>query len=467
MRVAGLVDGDLLTVDGSGCGFVRLFSHIEFMVFRLTFLVNFILLFGLGNSNAQDLARVRNVINVLASPSFHGRGYVNGGDSLAAEFVANEFKLSGLRSFQETYYQPFTFPVNTFPGKMKVKINNKKLVPGRDFILNAGSKGVKGRFKLTNINLDSTLFELFPLDKDHSKNNSDMDKKSKEMLKKSALIFHPEWRKNIKKLPLNTQNNLAKIPLIVEEIPKKLTYSVATKVENKCIVQILSKDLPVKPKSIKISVENSFVERHKARNVIGIIDGTSKKDSFLVITAHYDHLGHLGKKTYFPGANDNASGVAMMLELARYYSEPSHKLPYSLMFIGFAGEEAGLLGSSYYVNDPLFPLEKIKFLINLDLLGSGKEGITVVNGSVFPKKFAILDSINNSKHGLSKIVARGKAANSDHYPFSEKGVPAFFIYTLGEITAYHDIDDKPQVVTLSKFKEVFELINEFFLTIKH
>jgi Zn-dependent M28 family amino/carboxypeptidase len=192
------------------------------------------------------------------------------------------------------------------------------------------------------------------------------------------------------------------------------------------------------------------------------VEGTSKKDSFLLVTAHYDHLGHMGKKAYFPGANDNASGTAMLLELARYYALPENRLPYSILFIGFAAEEAGLVGSKHYVEHPLVPLSSIKFMVNLDLMGSGKEGITVVNGSVFPKEFGLLDSLNKANSWFPKVVARGKAANSDHYFFTEKGVPAFFIYTLGEITAYHDIYDTASVVTLSKFKESFRLITGFF-----
>ncbi len=404
---------------------------------------------GLG----QSIERAREIVKTLSSPNFHGRGYVNGGDSLAAEFVAREFKEAKLKAFQNSYFQPFSFPVNTFPGHMEFHVGNKKLVPGKDYILDPESKGIKSKFKIVWI--DSLFFKPGFDQKKHLKNG-----------KKNALIYNIGYKKQLKKLEPSVRDLILQFSVIVEVVPKKLTFSVSGEEGNQCIVQVLSNSLPSKSKTIRLNIKNTLIKNHNASNVIGFLEGKEKKDSFLVITAHYDHLGQLGYRTYFPGANDNASGTAMMLELAKYYADSSHKLSYSMMFIGFAGEEAGLLGSQYYVNHPFFPLGKIKFLVNLDLLGSGKEGITVVNGAVLPKQFSLLDSINKQTRGLSKIVARGKSANSDHYPFSEKGVPSFFIYTLGEITAYHDIDDKSDVVTFSKFKEVFYLIAEFLHSFK-
>ena len=92
----------------------------------------------------------------------------------------------------------------------------------------------------------------------------------------------------------------------------------------------------------------------------------------------------MGKDVYFPGANDNASGVAMLLNLANYYSKKENQPKCSIAFIAFAGEEAGLLGSKYFSEHPLIPLNKMKFLVNLDLLGTGDEGMMVVNATCIP-----------------------------------------------------------------------------------
>ena len=97
----------------------------------------------------------------------------------------------------------------------------------------------------------------------------------------------------------------------------------------------------------------------------------------------------------------------------------------------------------------------------MDLLGTGDDGLMVVNATEFEAQFNTLANINSEKKLLPKIDKRGKARNSDHYWFTEKGVPAFFIYTLGGIAAYHDVFDKAETLPLTKYKEVFQLITEF------
>ena len=204
-------------------------------------------------------------------------------------------------------------------------------------------------------------------------------------------------------------------------------------------------------------MKNKFLKQYQSQNVIGYVKGKCPGKK-IVISAHYDHLGMMGEAV-FTGANDNASGVAMLLYLAKYFTE--NKPKHDVVFIAFAGEEAGLLGSKYYTEHPLFPLKKIKLLINCDLAGTGDEGITVVNGTVYEKEFKKLAQINVEKEYLKKIKVRGRAANSDHYWFSQKGVPAIFIYTLGGITAYHDVYDKAETLPLTAFADYAHLLIDF------
>ncbi|MCY1522427.1 Peptidase family M28 [compost metagenome] len=187
-----------------------------------------------------------------------------------------------------------------------------------------------------------------------------------------------------------------------------------------------------------------------------MVRGTKHPDSIILITAHYDHLGGMGKSTYFPGANDNASGVSFLLSMARYYAK--NPQPYTIAFICFAAEEAGLIGSRYFTENPLLPLAHIRFLINLDLVGTGEQGATVVNATSFPAEFDRLTRINDKEKLLVKINQRGKAANSDHYFFSEKGVPAFFIYTQGGISAYHDVNDRAKTLPFTVYENLFKLL---------
>ncbi len=107
------------------------------------FVFSFFISFHSGFS--QDSLYVRKLIRELGSPEFHGRGYVNKGDEKAANYIAGEFKKWGLQSPPgAAYFQHFSFPVNTFPGSMEVYVNERKLQPGEDYIVQPGSSGVKG-----------------------------------------------------------------------------------------------------------------------------------------------------------------------------------------------------------------------------------------------------------------------------------------------------------------------------------
>jgi Zn-dependent M28 family amino/carboxypeptidase len=94
-------------------------------------------------------------------------------------------------------------------------------------------------------------------------------------------------------------------------------------------------------------------------------------------------------------------------------------------------------------------------------MGGGSEGITVVNAPKHPEAFAFLEKRNAEKQALAKVVARENTANSDHYPFTRKGVPAFFIYTLGDVKAYHNPFDQAAALPFSRYEAVFGLIADF------
>ena len=97
----------------------------------------------------------------------------------------------------------------------------------------------------------------------------------------------------------------------------------------------------------------------------------------------------------------------------------------------------------------------------MDLLGTGDDGLMAVNGDVYKEQFELLKSIDEKNHYLKSLQKRGKARNSDHYWFSENDVPCFFIYTLGGITAYHDIFDRAETLPLTNYEDVFKLVTDF------
>ena len=232
------------------------------------------------------------------------------------------------------------------------------------------------------------------------------------------------------------------------------------------IIYIKKSLISYKNKKIELDIKAKLKTGELTQNVLGYVKGSEQPDSFIVVSAHYDHIGMLGPDAIFPGANDNASGVAMLLDMARHYALPENQPNVSMLFIAFGAEEVGLLGSKHYVKKPYFPLEKIKLQINTDIMGTGDEGIKIVNGDVHKDVFEAFKKINDEKGYLTKIAKRGEAANSDHHPFHEKGVKAIFIHTLGGSKAYHDVYDTADNLTLSKYNEVFKLITDFIAEYK-
>ena len=120
-----------------------------------------------------------------------------------------------------------------------------------------------------------------------------------------------------------------------------------------------------------------------------------------------------------------------------------------------------MLGSQYFVNSQVLPVNDVKFLINLDIMGSGEEGITVVNGSVFTKEFKKLQKINQKQQYLSQIKSRGEAANSDHWFFYKSGVPSIFIYTMGPNKHYHDVYDTYEELSFKVYDNIVKLLVDF------
>ena len=388
---------------------------------------------------SQDKNYARKIIKDLASPEMHGRGYVNKGEKKAAKYIRKEFKKNDLKSFSNNYFQNFSFPINTFPKAIFVSVDGKELMPSTDFLIECSSPAISGTFDLVWIN------------------TTEIEKDKYLNLSNKFIITSLK------------QNELADMDLpqykgIIKLSEKKLWWHVSNGKKPGNFVSLKMKTDAISPeaKSITISVQNKFFTDYETQNVIGYIEGKIHPDSFFVFTAHYDHLGRMGKRTYFPGANDNASGTAMITDLARHYSLPENQADYSIVYMAFSGEEVGLMGSTYNADHPLFPLENIKFLINLDMVGSGSEGITVVNSGVFTEAYNSLVSINKNNNYLKKVKKRGESCNSDHCPFYKKGVPSVFIYTMGnECQEYHTPDDIAKDFPLTEYEDLFRLLTDF------
>lgn len=400
---------------------------------------------------------IKDFTKTLCSPEFHGRGYVNGGDSIASDYIAKSFKKIGLRPVAKSYFQDFDFPVQTFPGACIAIFGEDTLQPGIHYLIapNSGSscttsECVEGKFyRLVMCNLEKL----------YNSTSSFYPCPPNVMLAVKTFGMSTDSLKIIK----NRLRELSSFAPVLEITMDKFTWSVSQVANPYPFIQIQDSIFQKRSgNSIFLHLQTKFVKQHHARNVIGFISACKKpkKKPFIFITAHYDHLGRMGSATYFPGANDNASGNAMLMALA----EKLVKNPltdYNILFVAFAGEEVGLLGSKYMTENPIIPHKKIRFLLNLDIMGSGEDGITVVNSTLFKKEFDQLNEINDSSKFVSIIKPRGPAANSDHYYFTQAGVPSFFVYTMGPNKNYHDVFDTYDALSFKAFDGLSDLLERF------
>ena len=400
------------------------------------------------SSFSQDQTYVKAMIDSLCAPRYHGRGYVENGDTKAAHFIKRQVEELGVD--QPVEFQDFEMGVNTFAGQMELTVNGATLKTGADYIIDPKSGGKKGeydaiRFKPKWVKNPEKLFSMVADEK---------------FTGKVVVFAVPEESTNYATLIGDVYKNPLKAEAYLILTDQKLTWGVSRSMVSFPIFRVTKSDLTKKIKTVKLAVDQTFVSKHQATNVMATLPGTSDTATkMMVFTAHLDHLGRMGAETYIAGASDNASGSAMLLDLYKYYIE--NRPEQEVRFIWFGGEEAGLVGSKYFVDNSPIPLEDIQFLMNLDLMGDAGKGITAVNGKVFDEHFAKLSSLNMELGLLDKTKPRGPTANSDHHPFYEKGVPCFFVYTMGDYSHYHDIYDVPENLPLAKYDEVFQLMVEF------
>jgi aminopeptidase YwaD len=236
-----------------------------------------------------------------------------------------------------------------------------------------------------------------------------------------------------------------------------------------------------------------------AYNVVGILDGSDPalKNETIVIGAHYDHLGRGGEGSLAPrsgeihhGADDNASGVAGVLELAHVFTTQRPKPKRTILFVAFSGEEEGLLGSSYYVNHPLAPLANTVAMINMDMIGRMKDRKLIIGGVGTAKEWRDIVGSGNSLQGMTVTASAGTtplgipvvvSANgrpivsmdssktfdltlnedgygpSDHSSFYSKQIPVLFFWT-GTHEDYHKPSDTSDKINYEAEARVLSLV---------
>lgn len=397
----------------------------------------------------QEMQRVRLDIDTLCSDHMAGRGYTHQGHLHAAYWLADQLQRYGLSPLcGNSYLQPFDIRLH-LQQDASLAIGKRLLRIGFDFMADAGSAalapgqraavhvgyGLPGSYRATALKGKVVILDDMP--------PKDYAGKPVPYLQRAYALWEA-----------------AKPAAIVVRVAK-LTHGYSQQAHPFALLQLQSNALPgsegVRQLSLHVTAQDTQLTTH---NVLAYLPGTRSPDTLIVLGAHYDHLGRVGDAT-FRGAGDNASGVAFLLSLARYFAQPGVAHPYSLAFVFFGAEEVGLLGSQCYVQAPCRPLSRTRAMLNFDLMANGQQGIMTVAGKAYPQLFGQLAALNDSLQAVYPLHQRENRPNSDHYPFTQAGVPALFFYTQGGPPHYHDVHDLPNAFAYPIFWHFRRLIAEY------
>ena len=416
-------------------------------------------------AGAQDMAHYKRVVKELASSKYQGRGYAKGGANKAGKFLEKEYKKAGV---DEVTLQPFTLDIQTFAGKMEMEglyvegegnqmINGKssngkwkKLTAGVDFSMREYSPGVKGEFPVYHV--DTLNFDADRLFADLAK------PEYKDCLVACEFWFTYKHRDVFSRLQTNGGCTNAGL-IYTWESPIKFFKAYGHRVVDKPIVWVTPEAIEGVQR-VRLNVDAKFLKDYECFNVISKVEG-ERHDSCYVFTAHYDHIGNLGSKIFYAGANDNASGSAAIVTLAAYYAK--HRPKFDTYFLAFSGEDANLRGSTYFAEHPTFPLEKIRYLFNIDMIGDNNPVAYCEVSDEGMQAFPLFEKINGEKHYFKALNRGNLAANSDHYVFAVRHVPCIFLENeKGDAYQYyHTIFDNWKHAVFDSYEPIFRLVRDF------
>ncbi len=213
-------------------------------------------------------------------------------------------------------------------------------------------------------------------------------------------------------------------------------------------------------------------EQVEARNVVGVLEGAGGlAEETIIVGAHFDHLGlgqegsaKPGSEEIHNGADDNASGVAVLLEVARSLVNRSEPLARRVVFVAFSGEEIGLLGSAEYVRDPLFPLEDTVAMLNFDMVGRMKDNTLIINGTGTSEQFGVWIEELNENFGFEITPSTGGFGPSDHSSFYAKEIPVLHFFT-GAHSDYHRPSDDFHLLNVAGMRKVSQFVTDLTVLI--
>ena len=459
-------------------------------------------------SDELTSAHLEKHLSVLASRFMEGRETGTRGQKKAAEYIKKQFLEIGLISPEKLsgYEQPFYLESKGYiPGPLI--IGEKAFENGVDFLpvdieysRESGfrsSQIIFAGYGISDSNYDDyknkdvagKIVVLFPGEPksnghflvsgntNYSKWGTSISEKTDLAKRKGAravMVINPS--ENIllasgASLPMKAEAFLLPQLPVLRIIPQMIGHFFG-EMDMQNLLELHQQESPLNEielqKSMRIILAYNFEETIlSTSNIVGMIEGSDRKDEYLVLSAHYDHLGTEGNAIFY-GADDNASGTSALLEMARIFMQAKkdgHGPSRSIIFIAFSGEEQGLLGSAHYTKEPVYSLHNTTANLNIDMIGrtdrnSKNDYLYVVGDHVLSSELKPLSTSVNKKYTKLKLDYRYNNPNdkemifyrSDHINFARKGVPVIF-FTNGVHADYHepgDIVDKIDIDLMTK-----------------
>ena len=423
-------------------------------------------------------------VKYLASERLEGRKSGLTGGEKAAEWIAQKFREFGLEPAGDegTYFQHFTISFFNIDRGVSLKvvspIKTREFVYREDYRVTRYSGGGKASGELVFVG-----YGISKPDKGFDEYQG-VDVKGKIVLVLSGAPQNDyiKWKEEstpsfkVKTAaahgakgalffpnPRETDRRRRSIRLAKEDYQASfMVFSIEERVLNfilkgtdKRLTEVQEEiDKELKPRSfptgrkVKLRARITFDPERKTKNILGKITGTHPelKEEMIVLGGHMDHLGVSVDKEVYNGADDNASGTAIVMEVARVMKLNGLRPKRTILFAAWAAEEAGLLGSQYYAEHPVFPIEKTALNLNMDMVGLG-DGKVRLSGYYFAPEMWEEFTSTLSQEELEKVVPnRGGPGGSDHTPFLTRGVPAFFLFSTGSHPNYHQPEDDSQFI---------------------
>ncbi len=442
---------------------------------------------------------------IVAGAEMQGRETASEGQRKAAAYIENQFKTLGLLPGNKDNFQA-GFPVyqDSLISSF-IEVNGKRFEGTKDFLINlsqantstmmssevvfAGygiSDSTRNDYK--DINVQGKIVLVMQSPTSSSGGNSVRIRTSPFMIMRDAQKNGAAAVLLVQSMVMRRGAPLIKGPLYQEAYKKSIlpnTYMITEDVaraimgaEFEAAKEAIKNGNP-QPKTYQADVKLDFkknVNELNSTNVIGYLEGSDKKDEYVFITAHYDHLGKRGDSVIYFGADDDGSGTVSILELAEAFvkAKAAGKGPRrSIVFMTVSGEEKGLWGSEYYSDHPLFPLDKTTVDLNIDMIGrtdpkrkgDSSNYVYVVGDDKLSSDLRPISEAMNKKYTKLELDYKYNAPNdperiyfrSDHYNFARKGVPIIFYFN-GTHKDYHQPSDTPDKIDYKQMAKRAQLV---------